>query len=163
MLYLHTDGACKGNPGKGGWAAIIVDGKREKELFGSCLHTTNNRMELLGVIKGLQEIGKMQDVTVFSDSRYVVNTINKGWLNAWKSNGWKTAAKKEVKNIDLWKQFLESYSPKKVTFKWVKGHAGDKYNERCDLLSNKAIEEESFVSDSGYEKKSPPEEQISLF
>ena len=130
-VKLDTDGACRGKPGKGGWGAILVYGKYEKEMSGGFSLTTNNRMELLAVINGLEAI-KWQnaEVHVFSDSSYVVNAINKGWLEGWQRKGFA-----KVKNPDLWMRFLNVYKMHRVAFHWIKGHAGHPENERCDALA----------------------------
>lgn len=130
-IYLFTDGSASGNPGPGGWAAILRCGSFEKELSGGFRLTTNNRMELLAVIRGLQAIRwENARVEVYSDSSYVVNAVNEGWLVKWEQSGWKSK-----KNVDLWLEFLEVYRRHRVTFHWIKGHAGHPENERCDSLA----------------------------
>lgn len=130
-IYLFTDGSASGNPGPGGWAAILRCGSLEKELSGGFRLTTNNRMELLAVIRGLQAIRwENARVEVYSDSSYVVNAVNEGWLVKWEQSGWKSK-----KNVDLWLEFLEVYRRHRVTFHWIKGHAGHPENERCDSLA----------------------------
>lgn len=130
-IYLFTDGSASGNPGPGGWAAILRCGSFEKELSGGFRITTNNRMELLAVIRGLQAIRwENARVEVYSDSSYVVNAVNEGWLVKWERSGWKSK-----KNVDLWLEFLEVYRRHRVTFHWIKGHAGHPENERCDSLA----------------------------
>ena len=132
---IYTDGACRGNPGRGGWGAILVYGTREKELSGGEAHTTNNRMELAGVIAALAALREPCEVTLTSDSSYVVNSVNNGWVENWRARGWRKADKSPALNVDLWEQLLGLLSKHRVTFKWVQGHAGHPYNERCDKLA----------------------------
>lgn len=131
VIYLYTDGASSGNPGPGGFGVVLKCGAHTKELSGGFNCTTNNRMELLAVIRGLEAIRwENAEVEVFSDSSYVVKAINEGWLQGWEAKGWK-----KVKNVDLWQQFLTIYRKHRVHFNWIKGHAGHPENERCDRLA----------------------------
>ena len=139
-VELYTDGACSGNPGPGGYGAVLVYGSTEKELSGAQADTTNNRMELLAAIVGLQALKKPCRVTLYSDSSYLVNAIEKGWLAAWQQRGWKKADRSAVLNRDLWEQLLTLLDTHEVRFVWVKGHNGHPYNERCDRLAVSAIE-----------------------
>ncbi len=139
MIEIYTDGACKGNPGPGGWGAFMIYGEHEKELFGGEAHTTNNRMELLGVISALAALTRACEVTIHTDSQYVKNGIQT-WIHSWKKNGWKTAAKQPVKNEDLWKQLDEEVARHTVQWRWVKGHSGNPGNERADQLANRGVE-----------------------
>ena len=132
---IYTDGACSGNPGRGGWAAILVYGAREAELSGFEPQTTNNRMELTAAIKGLSALKEACEVTLYSDSQYLVNAINKGWPAGWKSRGWRKADKSEVLNPDLWRELDALLCVHDVRFVWVRGHNGHDYNERCDALA----------------------------
>lgn len=134
-VYAYTDGACRGNPGRGGWGAILVYGKIEKELSGGEPSTTNNRMELSAVIAALSALKEPCDVTVTTDSQYVVNAIEKGWLEGWRNNGWRKSDKGQVLNVDLWQKLCELLEKHSVSFVWVKGHNGHPYNERCDKLA----------------------------
>lgn len=139
-VNIYTDGACKGNPGAGGWAAILEFEGKEKELCGGEKNTTNNRMELTAAIEGLKALKTECIVDLYSDSQYLVNAINKGWLEGWKKNGWRKADKSAVLNDDLWKQLDELLSRHEVTFIWVRGHDGHAYNERCDVLASTKAE-----------------------
>ena len=132
---IYTDGACRGNPGKGGWGAILVYGGVEKELSGGESMTTNNRMELMAAIAALEALREPCDVTLTSDSKYLTDAINKGWLKSWKRNGWKKADKKPVLNVELWERLDALLMTHTVCFVWVHGHAGHTYNERCDVLA----------------------------
>ncbi len=132
---IFTDGACSGNPGKGGWGAILKYGSAVKELSGGEAETTNNRMELTAVIKALEALKEPCEVTLTSDSKYVIDAITKRWVYSWKNNGWRKADKKPALNVDLWEHLLTLLDKHTVTFVWVKGHAGHPENERCDQLA----------------------------
>ena len=132
---IYTDGACRGNPGPGGYGAILVYEGREKEMSGGEPDTTNNRMELMGAITALEALKEPCEVMLTSDSKYLTEAINKGWLASWKRNGWKKADKKPVLNVELWQRLDELLSTHTVTFVWVHGHQGHAYNERCDALA----------------------------
>ena len=134
-VELYTDGACRGNPGRGGWGAILVYGDKEKELSGGEPMTTNNRMELMAAIEGLAALRVPCEVTLTSDSKYLVDAINKGWLESWKKNGWRKADKSAVLNVELWKKIDMLLAVHDVSFVWVHGHTGHPYNERCDKLA----------------------------
>lgn len=143
-LFIYTDGACSGNPGPGGWGALLIaksDGKvlKSRELFGGAAETTNNKMELQAAIEALNALERASTVTVITDSAYVKDGITK-WLHGWKRNGWKTAAKKPVKNVELWQELDEAQARHQVTWEWVKGHAGHEENELADGLANKGME-----------------------
>ncbi len=133
-VTIYTDGACSGNPGPGGWGAILMHGENKKELSGGEALTTNNRMELTGVITALEALKQPCEVTLYSDSQYIVNAINEGWLYGWAKKGWKRKGG-EVKNPDLWQKLLSLLNTHSVTFVWVKGHAENPYNNRCDELA----------------------------
>ena len=138
MVEIYTDGACKGNPGVGGWGAILRFGGKEKELFGGVVNTTNNRMEMTAVIEALKTLSRSCDAVVFTDSSYVQKGISE-WIHGWKRNGWKTADKKPVKNADLWQTLDTLAAGHKIEWRWVKGHAGHPENERADLLANRGV------------------------
>ncbi len=135
QVDIFTDGACKGNPGPGGWAAILRSGGHEKELTGGEPHTTNNRMEMTAVLRGLSALKEPCAVTVHTDSRYVIDGMTK-WIFGWQKKGWINAAKKPVINEDLWRELLAAARPHKVSWEWVKGHSGHPENERCDELAS---------------------------
>ncbi|AJW97489.1 RNase H family protein [Burkholderia gladioli] len=138
-IDIYTDGACKGNPGPGGWGALLRFGDQEKELFGGEPGTTNNRMELLAVIKALEALKRRCHVVVHTDSQYVQKGISE-WIHGWKKKGWVTAAKTPVKNADLWKRLDELVVGHEIEWRWVKGHAGHAENERADALANRGVE-----------------------
>ncbi len=139
QIYIYTDGACRGNPGPGGWGAILEYREHKKEINGASLLTTNNIMELTAVIKSLELIKRPSSITITTDSTYVKNGITE-WINNWKVKGWKTANKKPVKNKDLWQQLDKLTENHKITWKWVRGHTGHAGNERADELANEAID-----------------------
>ena len=148
---IYTDGACLGNPGPGGYGAILLDGGHRKELSGGFRLTTNNRMEIMAVIKGLEALEERCSVSLYSDSQYVVNAISKGWAKRWKANGWKRNSKGEkALNPDLWDKMLDLCGKHEVTFKWVRGHSGNKENERCDSLAVGGAKMKGLPADSGY-------------
>jgi ribonuclease HI len=136
-VEIATDGACKGNPGKGGWGVVLRMGGTEKELSGGEPHTTNNRMEMMAAIQGLKALTRPCRVTLSTDSRYVMDGLTK-WIHGWMKNGWRTADKKPVKNADLWQELLAAAKPHRVEWVWVKGHAGHPDNERADRLASDA-------------------------
>lgn len=134
-IEIYTDGACSGNPGKGGWGAVLVYGEKEKELSGGNPDTTNNRMELTAVIEAIKAVKEPCSIKLTTDSKYVCDAINKKWVYGWKKNGWKKSDKKPALNVDLWQELLPLLEIHDVEFIWVKGHNGHKYNERCDTLA----------------------------
>jgi ribonuclease HI len=138
-VALYTDGACKGNPGPGGWGVLLVAGDREKELYGGERDTTNNRMELTAVIRGLDSLTRDCDVAVWTDSQYVKNGIET-WIHNWKRNGWKTADRKPVKNADLWRDLDAAAARHRIRWHWVRGHDNHPGNERADALANRGVE-----------------------
>ncbi len=137
-VTIYTDGACSGNPGPGGWGAILTLGERRKEIFGGEAHTTNNRMELMAAISALEALKRPCTVDLHTDSQNLRNGIM-SWIHGWKKNGWKTADKKPVKNVDLWQRLDEALKPHNVHWHWVKGHAGHPMNERADELAREGI------------------------
>ncbi|MDR7378151.1 ribonuclease HI [Rhodoferax ferrireducens] len=138
---MYTDGACKGNPGPGGWGVLLTWGGTEKELFGGELATTNNRMEMMAVIEGLSALKQPCSITLYIDSQYVLKGMTE-WLKGWKSRGWMTASKEPVKNVDLWQRLdtLVNTAGHKIEWRWVKGHAGHPGNERADALANRGVD-----------------------
>jgi len=138
-IYIYTDGACKGNPGPGGWGALMVYNSTEKEFYGGEQHTTNNRMEMTAAIKALNQLTRPCEVVLTTDSQYLRQGITQ-WIANWKKRGWKTAAKQPVKNKDLWQQLDELEQKHSISWNWVKGHSGHRENERADELANKGIE-----------------------
>lgn len=145
-VVIYTDGSSRGNPGKGGFGVVLLCGKHRKEISQGFLHTTNNRMELLSVIAGLEALKITgSEVTIISDSKYVVESVEKGWVFQWGKKGFK-----KKKNADLWMRFLKIYPRHRVKFKWVKGHAGNLENERCDVLAVNAAEGSALLVDEGY-------------
>ncbi|GAC1330739.1 MAG: ribonuclease HI [Collimonas sp.] len=137
-VEIFADGACKGNPGTGGWGALLVADGKEKELFGGERNTTNNRMELKAVIEALTALTRPCEVIVFTDSQYVQKGISE-WIHGWKARGWKTAAREPVKNVDLWQALDAAQARHKIEWRWVKGHAGHVGNERADQLANRGV------------------------
>ena len=143
QVYIFTDGACSGNPGPGGWGTVLRFGEHEKELSGGEASTTNNRMELTAVIEGLRALKEPCLVTLTTDSKYVCDSITKGWVYGWQKRGWVKSDKKPALNVDLWEKLLPLLEKHDVTFNWVKGHAGHPENERCDQL---AVEQRDIYS-----------------
>ncbi|MDO4189118.1 MAG: ribonuclease HI [Lachnospiraceae bacterium] len=159
-VKLFSDGACSGNgqdgPSRGGYGTILQAFKDEKmiaerEYSQGFLNTTNNRMELLGVITGLENITKPSDIEIISDSKYVIDAFNQNWVGNWVKNGWKNSQKKPVKNIDLWERLIKLLEPHNVKFTWVKGHNDHPENERCDTLAVNAYNSDNLIEDTGYE------------
>ena len=155
-VEVYTDGSSRGNPGPGGFGSVLrytdpAGTTHTRELSGGYRATTNNRMELMGVIAALEALTRPCSVEVRSDSQYVVNAFNKHWVEGWESRGWKTASKRPVKNRDLWQRLLAAIGPHQVTFVWVRGHAGDEFNERCDELATLAADDrEGLREDEGF-------------
>jgi ribonuclease HI len=149
-IIIHTDGACSGNPGPGGYAVLLRHGDTVRELSGGFAKTTNNRMELLAAIEGLSALKESCRVTLHSDSRYLVDAMTKRWIENWKVRGWLTAAKQRVKNQDLWRRLDELNTRHTVEWTWVRGHDGQQENERCDVLAVTAAEAKDLPPDTGY-------------
>lgn len=139
QIQIYTDGACKGNPGPGGWGALLVAGSREKELFGGEANTTNNRMELMAVIQALSALKRPCRVIIHTDSQYVLKGITE-WMAGWKAKGWKTASRAPVKNVDLWQALDAATTLHQIEWRWVRGHSGHAGNERADQLANLGVE-----------------------
>ena len=149
-IIIYTDGACTGNPGKGGYGAVIIDGDRREELSGGYKLTTNNRMEMMGAIAALESLKSNSKVKLHSDSKYIVDAVTKGWAKKWQANGWRRNKKEMAKNPDLWQELLDLCKIHDVEFVWVKGHAGIPENERCDQLAVEAAHGSNLKIDEGY-------------
>ncbi len=149
-IFMFTDGGCKGNPGPGGYGVVLIYGNYRKELSGGYSLTTNNRMELTACIAGLKVLKEPCKVTIYSDSKYVVDSISKGWAKKWKKNGWKRNPKEKAENSDLWEILLDLCSQHEVYFEWVKAHAGNTENERCDTLAVNAASQPNLPEDKIY-------------
>jgi ribonuclease HI len=151
-VTIFTDGACIKNPGPGGYAAVLLHNGKRKEISGGFRLTTNNRMEIMAAIIGLRALKYPCAVTLYTDSQYLVNSIMKGWARRWRDHGWLRTPTQKARNYDLWEQLLDVCSSHRVKFKWVRGHAGNKENERCDTLSVQAAEGNQLAIDFGYEE-----------
>ena len=149
-ITIYTDGSCLGNPGPGGYGAVITIEGQSQEISGGYQLTTNNRMEILAVIKALESLQQVSNVDVYSDSKYVVDAINKGWASRWRLNNWMRNKKERAINPDLWERLLDLCAHHSVTIRWVKGHSGDKHNERCDYLAVTAAKSNDLQIDIGY-------------
>lgn len=152
IVEIYTDGACTGNPGKGGWGAVLIYNGTKKEISAGYVLTTNNRMELLAAISALEILRESCEVMLYSDSKYLCDSINKGWIYGWIKNGWKKSDKKPVLNVDLWQRLIALMKTHSVKFNWVKGHAGHPMNERCDALAVEAYTKNAVLHDSEYER-----------
>jgi ribonuclease HI len=150
QVEIYTDGSCLNNPGAGGYGVVLLAGDNRKELSGGYVRTTNNRMEILAVIKGLQALKKPCRVNLYTDSQYVVNAISKGWAKKWQKNNWQRNAKEKAKNPDLWQILLELCEQHQVNFIWVRGHSGNRENERCDRLAFNAAQSSDLEEDTNY-------------
>lgn len=150
LVHAFTDGSCLGNPGPGGWAAILKFGIAEKVLTGGYARTTNNRMEIMAALFALEALKEPCKIILFTDSRYLCDAVEKHWLTSWRKNGWKTAAKKPVKNRDLWERLVPLLGRHTVTFHWLEGHAGHPQNERADTLAREAASKPFLPADSGF-------------
>ncbi|NJR47585.1 MAG: ribonuclease HI [Hyellaceae cyanobacterium CSU_1_1] len=149
-IIIYTDGACTGNPGKGGYGAVIIDGDRREELSAGYKLTTNNRMEMMGAIAALESLKSNSKVKLHSDSKYIVDAVVKGWAKKWQANGWRRNAKEMAKNPDLWQELLDLCKIHDVEFVWVKAHAGIAENEKCDRLAVAAAHGSNLITDQGY-------------
>ena len=152
QVTVYTDGACLGNPGPGGYGAVLLYGSQRKELSGGFKLTTNNRMEITAALVALEALQKPCRVLLYSDSQYVVNAMSKGWAQRWQANGWKRNKREDAVNPDLWERMLELCQRHTVEFRWVRGHGGDKENERCDQLAVAAARDSGLPDDAGYRR-----------
>lgn len=162
-VVIYTDGACLGNPGPGGYGVVLIRGKQRKELSGGFRLTTNNRMELMAAIVGLRALKQPARVTLYTDSRYLADAIDEGWVQGWKARGWRKSNKQKALNVDLWKQLLEQLDRHQVTIEWVEGHAGLRENECADRLSVRAAQGKRLPPDLGYEEEDEGPAQARLF
>ena len=153
VITIYTDGSSLGNPGAGGYGVVLISGPHRKELSAGFRLTTNNRMELMAAIVGLEALIKPCEVELYSDSKYVVDAFNQNWIGSWLRNDWKNSAKKPVKNKELWQRLLKAMEPHKVTYIWVKGHDGHAQNERCDQLATSAADGNNLIHDEVFEKE----------
>ncbi len=151
-VTIYTDGASSGNPGPGGYAAVIIDGRRRREISGGFRLTTNNRMELFAAITGLEALAGSRSVRLYSDSQYLVESLNQGWVQTWKSKGWRKTKKERVPNADLWQRLLTLLERHQVVFRWVEGHSGEPLNERANWLAQKALLGADLPVDGGFEQ-----------
>lgn len=149
-IKIFTDGSSRGNPGRGGYGTLLFYKGHCKELSQGFKKTTNNRMEIMAALAGIEALREPCKVTVFSDSRYVVDAMSKGWLYGWKKKGWKRGAKDKLKNVDLWKRMYAAIQEHEIDWQWVKGHAGQKENERCDQLATEAADSRNLIIDKGF-------------
>ena len=149
-VVIYTDGACIGNPGPGGYGAVLLQGERRREISGGFRLTTNNRMEIMAVVAALEALNKPSQVQVYSDSQYVVNAMSKGWAARWKANGWRRNKREMAINPDLWERLLGLCQTHEVEFRWLRGHSGVRENERCDRLAVAAARQANLPSDTGY-------------
>lgn len=159
-VTIYTDGACTGNPGPGGYGVVLIYGEHRRELSGGYRRTTNNRMELMGPIKGLEALNQSCHVTLHSDSQYVVEGIEKGWAERWRGNGWMRNKREQAVNPDLWGKLLDLCETHAVEFRWVRGHAGDPENECCDQLAVQAAHQKQLPADEGYETPSQVQRRL---
>ena len=162
-VFIYTDGATIGNPGPGGYGIVMIYGKHRKEFMGGFRLTTNNRMELMAALVGLGMLKSKCSVTIYTDSQYLADSISRGWAKRWRANGWKTKEGKQVSNVDMWQQLLEQCDKHIVTFEWIRGHAGNPENERCDYLAMQLASSRGLPADAGYENQFGPSKENSLF
>jgi ribonuclease HI len=151
-IVIYTDGGCIHNPGPGGYAAVLISGGKFKEISGGFRLTTNNRMELTAAIEALKSLSAQGIITLYSDSRYMVDSINLGWAKQWRTKGWRKADRRKAENIDLWRVLLDLYDKMNIRFIWVEGHSGNRWNERCDKLAVQAAKQKDLPVDPGYEQ-----------
>ncbi|MEJ6571669.1 MAG: ribonuclease HI [Akkermansiaceae bacterium] len=151
QVIIYTDGSSRGNPGPGGFGTLLIYKTQRKEISGGFAKTTNNRMEILAALVGIESLSETCEITVYSDSKYVIDTMAKGWIHGWKKKGWSRGKNKPLKNVDLWKRMSAAVLPHSITWKWVKGHAGNPNNERCDVLATTAADKRGNPADKGFE------------
>lgn len=149
-ITIYTDGSSRGNPGPGGYGTLLIYNGHQKELSGGFAKTTNNRMEILAALCGIESLKESCKVTVYSDSKYVIDTMDKGWIHGWEKKGWSRGPRKPLKNVDLWKRMLDAVRDHDITWKWVKGHSGHPENERCDVLATTAADRRGNPVDEGF-------------
>ncbi|MDA8333927.1 MAG: ribonuclease HI [Peptococcaceae bacterium] len=149
-VEIYTDGACSGNPGPGGYGVVLKYGEAQRELSGGFRLTTNNRMEIMAAVVGLATLKRPCSVILYSDSRYLVDAMSKGWVRRWQANGWMRDRDNRAKNVDLWQQLLQAVSPHRVTWRWVRGHADNQWNNRCDQLATAAARRDHLPADEGF-------------
>ncbi len=154
-VSIYTDGGCVGNPGPGGYGVVMRYQRHEKRLSGGFRRTTNNRMEIMAAVVGLEALKHPCAVTLYSDSRYLVDAMSLGWVQRWQANGWRRNKKDEAVNVDLWERLLAACRGHAVTFEWVRGHAGHRWNEICDALATQAAARQDLPADQGYERQAP--------
>jgi ribonuclease HI len=162
-VIIYTDGACLGNPGPGGYGVVLIYNKHRKELSGGFRLTTNNRMEIMAAIVGLEALTARCRVSVYTDSQYLTNAMTKGWVEKWRANGWKRNKQDRALNPDLWEQLLNLCRRHQVEFLWVRGHAANAENERCDLLAREAAQGQDLIPDTGYSPQLPDETSLTVF
>ena len=163
QVIIYTDGGCLGNPGPGGYGIVLLNGEHRKELSEGYSLTTNNRMELMACIVGLQALKYKCSVIVYTDSKYIIDSISNSWVKRWKANDWKRNKKEKAENIDLWDKLLSLIDQHEVEFKWIKGHSGNKENERCDKLAGKAALKKNLPEDVNYVRKKTQYSEPELF
>jgi len=155
-ITIYTDGACTGNPGPGGYAALVMADGNTREICGGFALTTNNRMELMAALEALRSLAQPSQVLLYSDSKYLVDAVQRGWAKQWRANRWRNASRRKVENIDLWSALLDLLDVHQVTFRWVEGHAGNPHNARCDRLACRQAERPYLPPDPGYAVETQP-------
>jgi len=150
QITIYTDGSSRGNPGPGGYGTLLIYQGQRKELSGGFAKTTNNRMEILAALTGIESLTEPCNITIYSDSKYVIDTMDKGWIHGWKKKGWSRGSNKPLKNVDLWMRMYTAIASHKISWKWVKGHAGNPNNERCDILATRAADQKGNPVDEGF-------------
>lgn len=151
QITIYTDGSSRGNPGPGGYGTLLIYQGQRKELSSGFAKTTNNRMEILAALTGIESLNEPCNITLYSDSKYVIDTMDKGWIHGWKKKGWSRGPNKPLKNVDLWMRMHAAVQPHKISWKWVKGHAGNPNNERCDILATRAADRKGNPVDEGFQ------------